>query len=193
MMSIIVLSSLLLILLLPNVIAFVIPSASTPFSSSQVTLAFKEYTTTTKAQNHHRRTKPVNTTNLFSSTSTNEQHQQYLEQTWRYTRKPLLRIGSKGISKSHGNSLKELLSSHTVVKIKCNPNGSSTAMEDLFQELKQMVGQQGLSNIELIQFRTSQKLIQVGLEGTMDKILSGEFPPPPPPPSNDDDDNSDDE
>lgn len=43
-----------------------------------------------------------------------------IEKVWRYVKKPLLRVGSKGASKSHGNSLKELLQAHTAVKVKIN-------------------------------------------------------------------------
>ena len=43
-----------------------------------------------------------------------------LEKTWRYIKKPLLSIGGKGASASHGNSLRELLESHTAVKVKVN-------------------------------------------------------------------------
>jgi len=43
-----------------------------------------------------------------------------LEKTWRYVKKPLLSIGAKGATASHGNSLKELLQDHTAVKVKVN-------------------------------------------------------------------------
>jgi hypothetical protein len=43
-----------------------------------------------------------------------------MEKVWRYATKPLLRIGSKGATHSHGNSLRQLLDDHTVVKVKCN-------------------------------------------------------------------------
>lgn len=43
-----------------------------------------------------------------------------LEKTWRYVKRPLLRIGGKGITLTHGNSLRELLQAHTVVKVKVN-------------------------------------------------------------------------
>ena len=42
------------------------------------------------------------------------------EKVWRYTKKPLLRIGSKGATHPHGNSLRQLLDDHTVVKVKFN-------------------------------------------------------------------------
>jgi hypothetical protein len=43
-----------------------------------------------------------------------------MEKVWRHAKKPLLRIGSKGATHSHGNSLRQLLEDHTVVKVKCN-------------------------------------------------------------------------
>lgn len=42
------------------------------------------------------------------------------EKTWRHAKKPLLSIGSKGATHSHGNSLRQLLNDHTVVKVKVN-------------------------------------------------------------------------
>lgn len=36
-------------------------------------------------------------------------------------KKPLLRLGAKGASISHGNSLKQLLEDHTAVKVKVDP------------------------------------------------------------------------
>jgi RNA-binding protein YhbY len=49
------------------------------------------------------------------------------EKVWRYVKKPLLSIGSKGASLSHGNSLRQLLEDHTAVKVKVNtkPFGTS--------------------------------------------------------------------
>jgi hypothetical protein len=43
-----------------------------------------------------------------------------MEKVWRHAKKPLLRIGSKGATHSHGNSLRQLLDDHTVVKVKVN-------------------------------------------------------------------------
>jgi RNA-binding protein YhbY len=42
------------------------------------------------------------------------------EKVWRYANKPLLRIGTKGATLTHGNSLKNLLKDHVVVKVKVN-------------------------------------------------------------------------
>jgi hypothetical protein len=49
-----------------------------------------------------------------------ESNRSNLEKTWRYVKRPLLRIGGKGITLTHGNSLRELLQAHTVVKVKVN-------------------------------------------------------------------------
>ena len=43
-----------------------------------------------------------------------------MERAWRYCKKPLLRVGSKGAQFSHGNSLRQLLEAHQVVKVKVN-------------------------------------------------------------------------
>lgn len=43
-----------------------------------------------------------------------------IEKAWRYAKKPLLSIGAKGATFSHGNSLRQLLEAHTVVKVKVN-------------------------------------------------------------------------
>ena len=43
-----------------------------------------------------------------------------LELAWRHAKKPLLRIGSKGATLTHGNSLRHLLNDHTIVKVKIN-------------------------------------------------------------------------
>lgn len=43
-----------------------------------------------------------------------------MEKAWRYVKKPYLSIGSKGAGPSHGNSLRQLLDQHSVVKVKIN-------------------------------------------------------------------------
>jgi RNA-binding protein YhbY len=49
-----------------------------------------------------------------------------IEKAWRHAKKPLLRIGSKGFSKSHGNSLRQLLQDHVIVKVKLNTDKYGT-------------------------------------------------------------------
>jgi RNA-binding protein YhbY len=49
------------------------------------------------------------------------------EKVWRYVKKPLLSIGSKGASLSHGNSLRQLLEDHTAVKVKVNTKAFGTS------------------------------------------------------------------
>jgi RNA-binding protein YhbY len=101
-----------------------------------------------------------------------------LERTWRSVKKPMVRIGSKGTALSHGNSLRELLNAHTVVKVKVN--NSRIPLEETFAELKKFAVQSGASQgIELIQARDKDKIILVGLPGTLEKIENGSFPPPP--------------
>jgi len=63
---------------------------------------------------------------LFEESSSNDnknnnnQNVDAMEKTWRYIKKPLLSIGAKGATFSHGNSLRQLLEAHTAVKVKVN-------------------------------------------------------------------------
>jgi RNA-binding protein YhbY len=106
----------------------------------------------------------------------------YMEKTWRYAKKPLLRIGSKGATATHGNSLRQLLEDHTVCKVKINTNKCGS-LQEAFDILRKLAEEAGASeNIELIQARDGDKIILFGLPGTLERINKGEFPPPPPPP-----------
>ena len=58
--------------------------------------------------------------------STNDSTDKLVEKTWRHVKKPLLSIGGKGATASHGNSLKELLECHTAVKVKVNLHSFGT-------------------------------------------------------------------
>lgn len=71
----------------------------------------------------------MSSSEAFSSLSTTRTSQTCLfgtstdeakEIVWRHVKKPLLRLGAKGASASHGNSLKQLLEDHTAVKVKVN-------------------------------------------------------------------------
>ena len=42
------------------------------------------------------------------------------EMVWQYADKPMLWIGAKGATHTHGNSLRQLLEDHVVVKVKAN-------------------------------------------------------------------------
>jgi len=105
-----------------------------------------------------------------------------VDEAWRFAPKPLLRIGGKGVSQNHGNSLGELLTAHTVVKVKINSQKLGTP-QDVFDILKDFVekGKANISGIELIHVRKSDNTIMCGLEGTMDRIKAGSFPPEEPP------------
>lgn len=105
------------------------------------------------------------------------------EKAWRYAKKPLLSIGAKGASSSHGNSLKQLLEAHTAVKVKVNTRPFSGSLDSAFDALRKLAEENGApAGIELIQFRNTENTILFGLPGTMDRIKDGTFPPPPPPP-----------
>ena len=43
-----------------------------------------------------------------------------MEEVWRFVKKPLISVGGKGATEKHGNSLRQLLDHHTVVKVKVN-------------------------------------------------------------------------
>ena len=43
-----------------------------------------------------------------------------MEEVWRYAKKPLISVGGKGATNKHGNSLRQLLDDHTIVKVKVN-------------------------------------------------------------------------
>jgi hypothetical protein len=108
-----------------------------------------------------------------------------IERTWRYVKKPLLRIGSKGATKTHGNSLRQLLQDHTVVKVKINHDKPfQSSLHNAYTILRDYAIECGAPpNIELIQIRSIEKMILFGLPGTLERIRNNEFPPPPPPPS----------
>ena len=101
-----------------------------------------------------------------------------IDSAWRYIKKPLLRIGGKGASESHGNSLRELLNAHTAVKVKVNTKKLGS-LEDAFEEIKGLAEKGGkISGIELIHIRPSDNVIMFGKEGTHELIRTGQFPPP---------------
>jgi RNA-binding protein YhbY len=106
-----------------------------------------------------------------------------MEKTWRYANKPLISIGAKGATLSHGNSLRQLLEAHTVVKVKVNTQKFDNSLEKAFEQLRDLAVESGApADLELLQVRPSQKVILFGLPGTRERIESNNFPPPPPPP-----------
>jgi RNA-binding protein YhbY len=105
-----------------------------------------------------------------------------IDKAWRHVKKPMLRIGGKGLTETHGNSLIELLNAHTAVKVKVNTKRLGS-LEDAFKEIKDLTEKSGkIKGIELIHIRPSDNVILFGKEGTLDSINAGDFPPPPPPP-----------
>ena len=99
---------------------------------------------------------------------------------WQHVKKPLLRIGGKGATKSHGNSLRQLLDQHTVVKVKVN-TGPDNSLESASDVLKQLAIDSGAdADIELIHIRNSDNTIMFGSAGSLEMIDNGAFPPPPP-------------
>ena len=102
-----------------------------------------------------------------------------IDAAWRYIKKPLLRIGGKGVSESHGRSLCELLNAHSAVKVKVNTKKLGS-LEDAFAVIKELAEKPGkIKGIELIHIRNSDNIIMFGKEGTLDMIRAGEFPPSP--------------
>ncbi len=107
------------------------------------------------------------------------------QKAWQHAKKPLLRIGSKGPTKTHGNSLRQLLDQHTVVKVKVNlASFPDQSLENAFEVLKALAVESGAecAGMELLHIRTSEKVILFGREGALEAIDGGDFPPPPPPP-----------
>ena len=101
------------------------------------------------------------------------------EKAWRHAKKPLLSIGAKGASHSHGNSLRQLLDDHTVVKVKVNPKKFGS-LENAFEALKSLAEENGAApGIEMIQTREKDRIILFGAPGTTEKLKEGTFPPPP--------------
>jgi RNA-binding protein YhbY len=104
-----------------------------------------------------------------------------IEQVWRYAKKPLLRIGSKGATHSHGNSLRQLLEDHTIVKVKVNTKKFQNSVQQAYEVLKGLAVENGASpDIELIQLREGTNEILFAMPGTLAKMEEGTFPPPPP-------------
>lgn len=100
-----------------------------------------------------------------------------MERAWRYAKKPLLRIGAKGATASHGNSLRQLLDDHTVVKVKVNTQSFDGSLETAFATLRSLAEQSGApSGIELLQARQGDKILLVACPGTRERIANGEFP-----------------
>jgi RNA-binding protein YhbY len=106
-----------------------------------------------------------------------------VEKLWRHAKKPLLRIGAKGATHSHGNSLRQLLEDHTVVKVKINTRKYNDSLEEASNVLKEFAVENGApANIEIIQLREGDKTVLFGMPGTVKDCVDGTFPPPPPPP-----------
>jgi RNA-binding protein YhbY len=124
----------------------------------------------------------------------NEQSQKELEPSeklWRYIKKPLLRIGAKGATHSHGNSLRQLLEDHTAVKVKMNTKKYNGSLQEAAQALKDLAIENAAPvDIEIIQLRESEKTVLYGSPGTRQQCEDGMFPPPPLTPPEDDVDNN---
>jgi RNA-binding protein YhbY len=99
-----------------------------------------------------------------------------MEKAWRSARKPLLSIGSKGATLTHGNSLRQLLQDHTIVKVKINTRRFDNSLEQAYEAIKELAVESGLDDMELLHVRESEKTILVGLPGTRKLIEAGEYP-----------------
>ena len=113
------------------------------------------------------------------------------EKVWRHAKKPLLRIGSKGATHAHGNSLRQLLEDHTVVKVKVNTKKFNNSLQEAYEALRGLAIENGApADMELIQLRESSKEIVFGMPGTLQRMEEGTFPPPPPKQEDEDEDSS---
>jgi hypothetical protein len=107
---------------------------------------------------------------------------QGMEKAWRYIKKPLLSIGSKGASASHGNSLRQLLQSHKAVKVKVVNTQvfPVPTLDGAFEQLRDLAVAAGAPpGIELLQVRVSERILLIGWPGMREQIGTGEFPPAP--------------
>lgn len=119
---------------------------------------------------------------LFDEPPVPEKELDPTELVWRYAKKPLLRIGSKGATHSHGNSLRQLLEDHTIVKVKVNTKKFQNSVQQAYEVLKGLAIENGApSDLELIQLREGTNEILFAMPGTLQKMEEGTFPPPPPP------------
>jgi len=124
-----------------------------------------------------------------STSSSSVEELDVTEVVWRYAKKPLLRIGGKGATKSHGNSLRQLLEDHTVVKVKVNTKTFQNSIHTAYETLRNLAIENGASpEIELIQLREGTKEILFALPGTIQRMEDGTFPPYIPPVNEEDDD-----
>lgn len=122
---------------------------------------------------------PSDENNGSSSSAQNNVPLDSMERAWRYAKKPLLSIGSKGATLTHGNSLRQLLAHHTVVKVKVNTRRYGGSLQSAFEQLRSLAEQNGAPpGIEMIQARESDHIILFGQPGTMDRISNDDFPPP---------------
>lgn len=116
------------------------------------------------------------------------------EKAWRYAKKPLLRIGSKGATHAHGNSLRQLLEDHTVVRVKVNTKKFNNSVQQAHEVLRGLAIENGApANLELIQIREGSKEIMFGMPGTLQRMEEGLFPPAVSVPDADQDDDDDEE
>jgi RNA-binding protein YhbY len=112
-----------------------------------------------------------------------------MERAWRHVKKPLLSLGAqKGATIKHGNSLRELLQQHTMVKVKIQLLFRSTSTEaeiapalvTVYEQLREYAVQSGASpDLELLQVRPSERTLLIALPGTRSQIEQGTFPPRP--------------
>ena len=113
-----------------------------------------------------------------------------MERAWRYVPKPLLRLGGKGVTLQHGNSLRQLLEQHQIVKVKVNDlrpfqtsnddnENHNNPLSEAFEQLKQSANTapQQHVDMELLQYRNYDKIILIGLPGMRTQIQNGTFPP----------------
>lgn len=101
-----------------------------------------------------------------------------MERAWRHAKKPLMSIGAKGATLTHGNSLRQLLEQHTVVKVKVNTRMFDNSLQQAFFKLVQLAEENGAPpGIELLQARESEKIILFGWPGTRERIDHNDFPP----------------
>uniref|UniRef100_I2CPM2 Uncharacterized protein n=2 Tax=Nannochloropsis gaditana (strain CCMP526) TaxID=1093141 RepID=I2CPM2_NANGC len=105
---------------------------------------------------------------------------QVLDSLWNQQRKPLLRLGAKGVLKSHLNSLRELLDAHNVVRVKVN-GLSNTDIQGLAENALRMAVEHDSEPALGVLLRVKGKEFLVGrpdkMEALRKKLLSSDGPP----------------
>ena len=154
--------------------AFLSPAATKIFSCDEESKGWYKCTPPVRWTVSQMSGKEEDSESLFEEESEPAKELDVQEKTWRYANKPLLRIGVKGATSSHGNSLRQLLEDHTIVKVKVNTRPFDSSVEVASKTLLELAVNNGApADMEIIQFREGSKEILFGLPGTLQRMEEG--------------------